>query len=177
MPLAGTLSATDREGLVWMREEEKLAHDVYLALAKRWQNGPFSNIATAEATHTDAVRQLLDRYGIADPSIGMAAGAFANPAFARLHQDLVAAGSSSYVEALKVGAQIEELDIRDLKDRASALPDISRVYADLERGSRNHLRAFARQIQRQGAKYDPTHISKAEYDAIVSGGNETGQGR
>lgn len=177
IPRASTLPATDRDGLVWMREEEKLAHDVYIVLAKRWGNGPFSNIATAEATHADAVRQLLERYGIADPSSGMGAGTFANPAFASLYQALVTAGSTSYIEGVKVGAQIEELDIRDLKDRASLLPDIAKVYRDLERGSRNHLRAFARQIERQGAHFNPTHLTKAEYDAIVSEAIETGDGR
>ena len=74
---------------------------------------------------------------------------------------------------LKVGARIEERDIQDLKARASALPDIAMVYGNLERGSRNHLRAFVRQLERQGVQYAPTELSRFEFEAIVGGDVET----
>lgn len=173
LPMATSLSAAERDGLVWMREEEKLAHDVYTTLAQRWGNGPFTNIAAAESTHTEAVRLLIDRYGIADPALGASVGAYGNPTFTRLYQELVTTGSASYVDGLKVGARIEELDIQDLKARASALADIAMVYDNLERGSRNHLRAFVRQLKRQGVEYAPTLLSKFEYEAIIGGDLET----
>lgn len=173
MPMASSLSAAERDGLVWMREEEKLAHDVNVALARRWGNGPFANVAAAESTHTDAVRLLIDRYGVADPTVGTSAGTYGNPTFGRLYEELVTTGSASYVDGLKVGARIEEIDIQDLKERASALTDLAMVYDNLERGSRNHLRAFVRQLKRQGVEYAPTHLSKFEYEAIISGDIET----
>ncbi|NCA13639.1 MAG: DUF2202 domain-containing protein [Proteobacteria bacterium] len=81
MPLAPSLPAAERDGLIWMREEERLAHDVYVALARRWGNGPFSNIGAAEATHSEAVRLLIDRYGVADPASGTVVGNYGNPIF------------------------------------------------------------------------------------------------
>lgn len=49
-----------------MREEEKLARDVYLTFGEKWGLTLFTNIAKSEQTHTDAVKTLLDRYEIKD---------------------------------------------------------------------------------------------------------------
>jgi hypothetical protein len=169
-----TLTAEEQAGLIWMREEEKLALDVYAALYAKWNTPVFTNIAGAEQTHTDAVKALLDRYAIADPSAGTAAGTFTNPDVQALYKTLVAQGSTSLVAALTVGATIEDLDIADLQARATTTPDIALVYGNLEKGSRNHLRAFVKQLTANGASYTPTHITQAAYEAIVSGGIERG---
>lgn len=171
-----TLTAEERAGLIWMREEEKLAHDVYTALGDKWNTRIFTNIASAEQTHTDAVKALLDRYDITDPSAGTEAGTFTDPDIQALYTTLVSQGSTSLVDALTVGAAIEDLDIADLQARATTTPDIALVYANLEKGSRNHMRAFAKQLTRNGASYTPTHISQADYDTIVSSDMERGAG-
>lgn len=119
---------------------------------------------------------LLERYGIADPAAGKAVGDFTDPVLQGLYDQLVAAGSESLVAALSVGAEIEELDIVDLRDRATEAADIALVYSNLERGSRNHLRAFTRQLANNDATYTPTHLSQVDYDAIVSGDMEQGAG-
>lgn len=175
LPVATLLTEAERDGLVWMREEEKLALDVYQALHDRWQLPVFDNIAGAEATHTDSVKVLLDRYGLADPAEGMAAGSFRDLQIQALYDDLVAQGSRSLVDALTVGATIEDLDIADLRARATDTPDIALVYANLEKGSRNHLRAFSAQLDGQGTTYTPVHIAQADYDAIVASGIERGR--
>ncbi len=170
----GSLTADEQSGLIWMREEEKLARDVYTALYDKWKTPVFANIAAAEQTHTDAVKALLDRYGIADPAAGKAAGIFINPDIQALYTTLVSQGNTSLVAALTVGAGVEDLDIADLQARATTTPDIALVYANLEKGSRNHLRAFTNQPRANGATYAPTHISQAAYDAIVSTNVERG---
>jgi hypothetical protein len=170
------LTAEEEAGLLRMREEEKLAHDVYVALGQSWGTKAFTNIAAAEQTHADAVGTLLDRYEIADPSEGKGAGSFTDPAIQDLYASLVEQGSGSLVDALTVGATIEDLDIADLQARATDTADIALVYANLEKGSRNHLRAFTKQLDRNGASYTPTHITQAEYDAIVSSDMERGSG-
>lgn len=170
----GVLTPDEQAGLIWMREEEKLARDVYTALYDRWKTPVFNNIASAEQTHTDAVKTLLDRYAIADPAAGTATGIFINPDIQALYTNLVSQGDASLVAALTVGATIEDLDIADLQARATTTPDIALVYANLEKGSRNHLRSFTNQLQANGAIYTPTHITPAAYDAIVSSGIERG---
>jgi hypothetical protein len=166
--------AEDAEGLIFMREEEKLAHDVYITLGNLWGSNVFTNISQAEATHTAAVGTLLTRYGIEDPTKTDEVGVFTNPIFTKLYSDLVATGSQSLIDALTVGAIIEDLDIRDLQRLASTTPDIAVVYDALELGSRNHLRAFYRQLQKQGADYTPSYISQSEFDAIIAGNMEQG---
>jgi len=140
-----TLSAIETADLQFMREEEKLAHDVYAALYAKWQTPVFLNIQKSEATHTASVKTLLDRYGISDPISNTKPGEFTHPEFATLYQQLIEEGSKSLTAALAVGRKIEELDIKDLNERIARTqnPDILRVYGNLKRGSENHLRAFS----------------------------------
>ena len=172
---AGTLTAAEIDGLLLMREEEKLAHDVYVYLYDLWQVRVFSNIAEAETTHTDAVQTLLGRYGLEDPAAGNAAGVFTNPDLQALYDELVDRGRESLVEALKVGALIEDLDIVDLRSlQTDTAADIATVYANLEKGSRNHLRAFMSNLDRQGETYTPTYLTPDEFEEIVGSPTERG---
>lgn len=173
LPLA-TLTADQEAGLLQMREEEKLAHDVYVALYDQWQLKTFNNISKAELTHSDAVKVLLDRYELDDPAAGNAAGEFTNPDLQALYTALVEQGSESLVAALTVGATVEDLDIADLQSLTTVAPDIQLVYDNLEKGSRNHLRAFTKQLVKNGASYTPAYISQADYDAIIAGEMEKG---
>jgi hypothetical protein len=169
-----TLTDSATAGLLQMREEEKLAHDVYVALYDTWHVKAFSNISAAEQTHSDAVKVLLDRYSLRDPAGGNAAGVFTDTGLQLLYTKLVEQGSTTLVDALTVGAAIEDLDIADLQSLATTTPDIQLVYDNLEKGSRNHLRAFTKQLAKNGAIYTPTHISSAEYEAIIAGDMERG---
>lgn len=173
-----SLSAAEADSLAFMREEEQLAHAVYAASAARWPALPiFSNIAASETTHTSAVKALLDRYQLADPLAGLPTDAFRTPAFQTLYADLVAASSASLVGALKVGVQIEELDIRDIVAQQAGIDnaDILFVYDMLLRGSRNHLRAYMKTLTQQGGSYTPQYLSQTEFDAIVNSPMEPGR--
>lgn len=143
-PTPQTLNADEVAGLQWMREEEKLARDVYQTLGARFSLPIFKNIARSEQTHMDAVNVLLDRYGVPDPVGNNGVGVFTDPQLQALYDDLVARGTTSLVSALAVGAEIERLDIGDLETRLAQTDkaDIRQMYANLERGSYNHLRAF-----------------------------------
>ncbi len=175
---AGELSDSEKKDLLFMREEEKLARDVYLTLYKIWGAQIFANIARSEQTHTDAVKMLLEKYGLPDPAAGKGIGEFTNPELQELYNKLVEEGSKSLVDALKVGALIEEKDIIDLKKAINETdnPDIKLVYENLMRGSRNHLRAFVRMLAQQGVEYKPQLLSMEEYNEIISSPWETGMG-
>ena len=87
----GTLTAAQRTELAAMAEEEKVAHDLYVALAAKYPAAPqFANIAKAELQHLTAVRTVMTRYGIADPTAGFADGKFKSAAFQTLYNDLLA---------------------------------------------------------------------------------------
>ena len=170
------LSEAEIEGLILMREEEKLARDVYLTLGESWGLNIFFNIAESEQTHTDAVKDLLDRYGIEDPVKDDSVGVFTSPVMAELYDALVAQGEKSLVDALIVGATVEDLDISDLSDLLGDTDnaDIIVVYENLSKGSRNHLRAFVSQIESRDGEYSPQYISQELYDQILSSNQERG---
>ncbi len=169
---------TDDEvaGLLWMREEEQLAHDVYTTLGELWGIRILENIASSEQSHVDAALQVLEQYDIDDPAAGNELGTFTDPQIQALYDELVADGSTSLVDALKVGALIEELDISDLRLRASAtdVAALTTLYANLEKGSRNHLRAFTSQLEGRDVVYEPTQLDPDAYAAIVSSPTERG---
>lgn len=172
-----TISPAEAADLQLMREEEKLAHDVYVELYEKWGLRVFDSIARSEQQHTDAVLNLLVRYGISDPAAGNGPGEFNNADLQALYDQLVVQGSQSVAEALKVGAAIEEIDILDLQESLAETnqADIKRVYNNLLAGSENHLRAFVSNLKTQtGETYTPQHLSQAAYDAIIAGSN--GQG-
>jgi hypothetical protein len=176
---AGELSPTEIEGILYMREEEKLAHDVYLTLYERWGLPIFQNIADSEATHMQAVKTLIDRYNLEDPAAGQDVGVFTNPTLQGLYDQLVEEGSQSLSSALRVGAAIEEIDILDLEERIAQTDraDIQMVYENLTKGSRNHLRSFVSTLEQQsGEIYQPQYLSQAAYDAIVAAPMERGGG-
>ena len=130
-----------------MREEEKLARDVYNAFYDRYGLRVFSNIAASEQAHMNAVLTLLNRYGLADPA-ATTPGVFNNADLQALYDDLIAQGNQSLTEALRAGVLIEETDIADLQDGLALTThaDLRAVYANLLRASQNHLRAFSRQL-------------------------------
>jgi hypothetical protein len=153
-----------------VREEEKVAHDVYAALATRYPDAPFARIALSEERHESAVQRRLDRAGLADPIDGHATGEFDNADLQKLYDALVTRASMSRTEALEVGALIEETDIADLRKSRGLTSDIqiNRVYSNLERASGQHVRIFAGELKTSGITYAPTVLGQAADDAILA---------
>lgn len=162
--------------LLQMKEEEKLAHDVYSVLFEKWDNKIFSNIATAESKHLNAIILLLKTYGVADTLISEQ-GAFSNSEIKALYDELALKGTSSVEDALKTGALIEEMDINDLQNALGKISNenINIVFENLQKGSRNHLRAFNRQLTYLGLTYTPQILDQSTFNQIVSSSMEQGK--
>lgn len=170
-----TLSSADETGLLHMREEEKLAHDLYAAYAENYDLRIFSNITLSEANHMEAVLVLLENFGLTDPA-SPDAGVFDDASLQSLYNDLLASGQISLVDALKNGAYVEEIDILDLEKYLELSTDesITLVYSNLLRASRNHLRAFARVLSNNGVTYEPQVMSVEYYQEIINSDMEQG---
>jgi hypothetical protein len=169
----------DESGLSILKnisEEEKLARDVYSALYEVWNEKIFYNISLAEDTHMNAVLTLLKTVGSADTIPGEP-GIFSDPAVQQLYTDLVANGSVSLEEAFKTGALIEEMDIFDLRNAEAEITDenVIIVFDNLMKGSRNHLRAFTKQLTNLGVTYVPVYLTADEYNTITTSAAETGK--
>jgi hypothetical protein len=169
---------TDAEihGLIFMREEEKLARDVYIYFYAKYQMSIFDNISNAEVKHMSQLKTLIDKYGLVDPVVNDSLGVFENEDLANLYLQLITAGDVSLLEALKIGATIEDLDIRDLIEYESEVTntDIIDAYEQLTKGSRNHLRSFYPKILENGGTYEAQFISQELFDEIVNSPKETG---
>jgi hypothetical protein len=138
------LSQEERDGLIHMRIEEKLARDVYIVMGELWNHKVFLNIQLSEQKHMEAVKRLLDKYSVPDPLTTDSVGVFPDPQFQLLYDQYILQGNQSLNEALLVGKAIEELDIADLTFQLTFVdnPDIIRVYQNLKAASENHLAAF-----------------------------------
>ena len=163
------VSEQEEKWLIQMREEEKLARDVYKKLWEKWGNQVFINIAQSEQTHTDAIKILLDRYMIKDPVVDDTVWSFTSLEIKKLYEDLVVQWNKSLLDAFIVWATIEDLDINDLNKLTHETnnEDIKFVYNNLNKGSRNHINAFVKNIINNGGSYAPKYISQTEYDEIL----------
>ena len=172
------LDSAEAEGIAFMREEEKLAHDVYVQLHSKWGLRVFDNISQSEERHFDAIKLILDRYQLPDPAAGSPMGVFRNEGLQTLYGDLIRQGEGSLTAALRVGATIEDLDIRDLENAASATDnnDLKIVYANLKQASENHMRAFIRQLNAAGENYTSQYISQARLSEILAAPQRTRMG-
>jgi len=167
--LQAALSDTESTHLVFMREEEKLARDTYITLNQSWGLRVFSNIAGSEQSHMDAMLTMLNSYGIADPVLDDTVGVFTNTTLADLYVELIAKGTTSLLDAVMVGAFIEEVDIRDIQLAISETyhADIIATYENLLAGSENHLRAFVMHIERLGVEYVAQVLDQSQVDDIL----------
>ena len=165
------LSDEEASGLLYMVEEEKLARDVYLTLYNETGLKVFERIAESEQRHMDAVLGLIEKYNLTAPDTLDQVGVFQNEELQNLYDQLVEQGSQSTVDALKVGALIEETDIKDLEEWIAKTDneDIKQVYSNLMKGSENHLRAFVRNLEAQGVSYTAQVLPQEQVDEILSG--------
>jgi len=174
---AGVPGEVEIADMIFMREEEKLAFDVYTNLFGQYGLPVFSNISAAELNHTEAILRLLDRYGLEDPVGDNGPGEFFNQNLQALYNDLVDSGSQSLSNALLAGLAIEEIDILDLENALTRteLREILQVYGNLLDGSQNHLRAFVAVYELEtGEVYVPRWLSQDAYDEILGGSSPHG---
>ena len=154
-----------------MREEEKLARDVYLLMYDLWSADVFNSIATSEQRHMNTMKRMLDKYGLPDPAALTIEGEFTDPGLQAKYDWLIDVGDNSYFDGLYVGATIEEIDMIDLQHAIDITThvDVVNAYQNLLDGSKNHLRAYVNALDVQlGFTYEPQYISEDLYNDIIN---------
>lgn len=143
----GVASADLAAQLAYLIQEEKLAHDIYVLAASKYGVNVFENISKSETTHQTAIGSLLAGYSLADPTVGLAPGAFLDPSVQKLYDELALRVNSSQQQAVEVGVLIEKTDIADLQKVVNATPseEVTPVLERLIAASQRHLQAFERQ--------------------------------
>ncbi len=162
--------------ILLLREEEKLARDVYLTFSWWYDLPVFPNIARSEQQHMNLVAMLLVRYGLPDPAEGKGIGEFTDPWVQGLFDDLTASGANSVVDALLAGATIEDVDIYHLDHilHDSDYDDVNLIVQNMVAGSRNHMRAFVGALEKRDESYAAVYISQEELEEILASPMETG---
>jgi hypothetical protein len=168
------LDDAEKARILFIREEEKLAYDVYQTMFDIYGVNVFQNIPNSELSHMEAMLTIIKKYNLVDPMETNARGVYANPVLQSLYNQLVSQGRVSLLAAYQVGATIEELDISDLNSSLVVTnnQDVRLVYDFLNKGSRNHLRSFYKNIKNWNGTYIPIYITQTEFDAIVNSAME-----
>lgn len=162
------LSDTDKEALLFMLEEEKLARDTYEFLDSKWGLIEFANIKISEQSHMDAIITLLERSNT--PYTILSYGEFEDDHLQDYYNQFVENGQLSQANALQIGATIEDLDIVDLQEfiNDAESPSVIKVFESLKCGSGNHLRSFISSIELLGDTYTIQFLTEEEYNLIIS---------
>lgn len=170
MPVATTLSADERQRILFIKEEEKAARDLYLSLYSQENLSIFQSIAQSEQRHMDSVKVLIDIFDLQD-TVQEARGAFTNQSVKNLYDDLLQKGLKSPDDALRAGAFFEETSIIDLRRGLSDTKNqnIISVYEGLLTGSEKHLRSYVNALKDHGISYSPQHLNQKDFDEIMKG--------
>ena len=165
---AATLTSREKEGMLFIWEEEKAARDLYMSLYDKNNLTIFMNLVRSEQSHMDQAKAIIDKYGLAIPGNGEQ-GIFQNKTLQKIHDDFQAEGLRSDQDALMVAAAFEEISIMDLEKEISATEteDIRVVYQGLLAGSRKHLRSYVADLQGRGIQYAPKYLSKSEFEETI----------
>ncbi|MDD1748761.1 MAG: DUF2202 domain-containing protein [Methanothrix sp.] len=166
--VAGQLSSREKQGLIFIWEEEKAARDLYTSLYEKNDLSIFMDLARSESSHMDQAKAIIDQYGLAIPGRDEP-GTFQNQTLQKIHDTLQAEGLHSDEDALKAAATFEEISIMDLEREISATKteDIKVVYQGLLAGSRKHLRSYVSELQGRGIQYAPEYLSQREFEENV----------
>ena len=169
-----TLEEAELARILFIREEEKLAYDVYKTMFDKYGATVFQNIPNSELSHMESMLTIIKKYDLIDPIDVNPRGIFKNTTLQALYDQLIEKGNISLLSAYQVGALIEELDISDLNSSLAVTnnQDVRLVYDFLNKGSRNHLRSFFKNIKMLNGTYIPIYISQSEFDSIVNSANE-----
>lgn len=171
------LNESEAMAIKYIREEEKLAQDIYRKLYEIHGLQIFENISDSEKTHTEAVKVLIDKYGLEDPVKSNEPGEYNSEELQQLYNESIDKGVNSLEEGLEVGATVEEVDIVDIQREIENTDneDVITVYKNLIKGSRNHLRAFTKTMEKRNIDYQPQYLSEEEFTEIIQSPMESGQ--
>ena len=154
-----------------MREEEKMARDIYRLLDEKWEQQVFAHISESETYHMSRMKTWVEKLELKDPVVQNQdkPGVFTDQTLQKLYNELKASGIQSKESAFRAGAKVEEVDILDLKRALTETsnPDLEATYKYLVRASENHLRAFVRNLKAIDVDYKPVLMEQEMFDNII----------
>lgn len=169
LTVTASLSADEIEFLFALREDEKMARDLYTVFAAKYSTAPqIDRIAAAENSHIAYVEAVLDYYEISYPAM-TAAGLFEDAKRQAIYNEL-ADKSGTLLEVYATMAAVEEESVSAYKSVQSEITNenIALVITNMIKASSNHLKAAVCQIIVGGSTYTPLYLSAEEFGTIVN---------
>ena len=165
--LPGSLTPREKDGLIFIWEEEKAARDIYSSLHEKNNLTIFLDLTRSEESHMDQAKAVIEKYDLSLPKD--VPEAFGNQTLQDIHDRLLAEGLESDEQALKAAAEFEEISIMDLEAELAAAEneDIRTMYQGLLAGSRKHLRSYVADLKEQEIEYEPRHLERSEFEDTV----------
>lgn len=166
----------DKIGLLFTLQEEKAAYNFYTEMYNKYSLKVFENIMNAEKMHMEHVLNLLNNLNIEATGYTQTAGEFSIKEIEDIYDELMKTGGYSVTDALLASTRYEERDISDLRNYYSKTDNesIKTLYGCLDKASQNHLRAFVRNLKREGINYSPRILSSEEFNEIINSKNQPG---
>lgn len=164
------LSKEEINGILYIREEEKLLRDTYLFLQSKWGNPLFSGMFDATQSHMDAVLLLIQKYNLEDPATKTGVGEFITPEIQSLYYIIKEEGEKSEVDGLRAAAIVQENIVFQLESLLlkTESEDVKLVYEVLAKASRNHLRVIVNALKEKGVEYNPRYLTEEEFKEIIN---------
>jgi len=164
----------EKTGLLLILQEEKVAYDFYSAMFEKYNHVVFQNVMSAEKTHQEHVMSLIKELNIDATGVSQNAGEFSDKDIIYMFDLLMRTGNSSFTDALLASARYEEKDISDLRKNYSNAENetIKALYNCLDKASQNHLKAFVKNLKKEGISYKPTELSQEAFNLIIENKNQ-----
>lgn len=161
------LTVRDVDDLNYLYDEERLAHDIYIELADKWELSIFENIAKSEKRHFEYLLVIYEKYGIPVPKTFD--GFYNYPELNIMYDRFFEGGTMTLESSLTLAANFEEYDIADLERylKHTQNVDLILVYNSLLEGSKNHLRAIHRNLKKHGFDYEPIFLERRHFRQIM----------
>src|SRR6476620_4362177 len=167
-----TLSPAETKALINLHDNQKLSLFVYDSLYAIWGINPFGNIRSAESQHVNFLDDVADNYALEletnEP--GNSAATFTTPQAETIYQESISKGSLSVVDALKMGARLEEMSLQVLHNAKAVTikSDLLHTFDILAMGSKNNLQAFNRRLKMYGITYEPGFLEQKDFRNIIN---------
>lgn len=157
--------------VLYLLEQEKLAHDVYRSLDTMWVTDIFNRVANEEYQHVGKLSAVAAEFMINVPNHfnEYPMGQFIDTKLRRLYGELMAAANFSLEDAYRACAALEERKMYDLKV-ALKEPNFeleNLTYKALLLGSEDNFKVFVRALNELNAAYTPVLLSPAEYETLT----------
>jgi hypothetical protein len=158
-----TLNNFEKNGLVSLLEKEKMHRDVYTWMNTQFPSEVFTQLAERDGHYMEVLSIKVDKYGIANPTVGKLPGEFVDASVQNQYNDFIRITTGDLVAMINKAQAMEEALIAEVQEQQSTLSgntDIGQVYDGLLQESISQLNSLKNDTKGLIHIYAPTNPIK-----------------